>query len=411
MTSLRRSLVLLSSSVLVLPLFATVAGASVPDARRVAPPEDPQLKAAAVAVAWQRVAVRTVYTEGLRPPPVGALYLSFTSRAVYDAAREAQRHGRVAATAAVARAAHDVLYAFFPASGPALDADLTNHLAQIPDGAKADLGETIGAAAAKAMVASRAGDGRYNTSILYTKAPAPGVWQPPPAMSPTWLGFVKPVIDIEPVVLDGPDGLTSPEYTAEWDEVRRLGSTTSTERSATQTEIARFFANNPVVMYRDALCRYLDAEPLGLIPLTRMFARIDAAVATSMIESWKWKFGVGFWRPSQAIPLAGTDNNGATTADADWVALLPVPPYPEYTSGHANATSPFAEVLRQTLGDDVPLVLRAPNREDRHYATLTALEHDALNSRIWGGLHFRDAMEDGYYLGHETAQRVIRALR
>ena len=261
------------------------------------------------------------------------------------------------------------------------------------------------------MIASRVGDGRDDTSIVYEKAPAAGVWQPPaPAMSPTWLGFVTPVVDIEPVVLDGPDGLTSPAYTAEWDEVRRLGSATSTERSATQTEIARFFGNNPVVMYRDALCRYLDTEPLGLIPVTRMFARIDAAVAMSMIQNWRWKFGVGFWRPSQAIPLADTDGNPDTKAEG-WTALLPLPPYPDYTSGHANATAPFAEVLRQTLGDDVPLVLRAAGRADRPYATLTALEHDALNSRIWGGLHFRDAMDDGYYLGHTTAQRVIAAIR
>ena len=42
--------------------------------------------------------------------------------------------------------------------------------------------------------------------------------------------------------------------------------------------------------------------------------------------------------------------------------------------------------------------------------TLTALEHDAFHARIWGGLHFRDAMDDGYYLGHTTADRVMKVL-
>ena len=73
-------------------------------------------------------------------------------------------------------------------------------------------------------------------------------------------------------------------------------------------------------------------------------------------------------------------------------------------------TSPFAAVLRRTLGDDTPLVLRSTGLE-RRYATLSALEHDAFHARIWGGLHFRDAMEDGYYLGHTTADRVMRAIR
>ena len=409
MTSLRRILVMLSSSALVAPLLLAGGAEAV---RKPAKVPDPQIKAAEAVVAWQRVANRTIYAETGLAPPLGALYLSFTSSAVYDAALEGHKHGRVAATTAVARAAHDVLYAYFPGSRPALDADLAQMTASLPDGPKADLGDTIGAAAANAMIDSRVGDGRGDASIVYSKAPAPGVWQPSASgMALPWLGYVRPVIDVTPVVLDGPDSLTSPAYTAEWDEVRRLGSAGSTERSAEQTEIARFFANNPMSMYRDALCRYLDAEPLGLIPLTRMFARIDAAVATSFIESWKWKYEVGFWRPFQAIQLAGTDANPATIADATWTPLVPNPAYADYTSGHANATAPFAEVLRQTLGDDVPLVLRAAGRPDRAYATLTALEHDAFHARIWGGLHFRDAMDDGYLLGHTTADQVMRALR
>ncbi len=80
------------------------------------------------------------------------------------------------------------------------------------------------------------------------------------------------------------------------------------------------------------------------------------------------------------------------------------PAYSDYTSGHGSATSPFAEVLRQTLGDDTPLLLKAGTLK-RPYATLSALEHDALHARIWGGLHFRDSMEDTYYLGHYRGRR------
>ena len=47
---------------------------------------------------------------------------------------------------------------------------------------------------------------------------------------------------------------------------------------------------------------------------------------------------------------------------------------------------------------------------ERRYATLGALEYDAFHARIWGGLHFRDAMDDGYLLGHTTAGQVMRAI-
>lgn len=410
MTSLRRTLATLSASALIAPLLlvgASTAAAPKPQADR-----GPHLKASDVAVTWQRIANRTIVTEGGLPPAAASLYLAFTSLAVHDAARVAHRHGKVAATTAVAQAAHDVLHAYFPASRTALDADLAQQLAATPDGSKADRGSVIGADAAAAMVASRVNDGRGDPSIVYTRSPAPGVWQPPPAgMALAWFGFVDPVVDVPAVVLDGPDSLTSAAYTADWDEVRRLGSATSTRRTGEQTEIARFFASHVVLGYRDALCRYLDDEPLGLIPLTRMFASIDAATATAFIQTWRTKYDVGFWRPSEAIPLAGTDLNPSTTADPSWTSLLPTPPYAEYTSGHAAATAPFAEVVRQTLGDDVTLVLRTPGFAERTYETLTDLEHDAFWSRIWGGLHFRDAMDDGYALGHTTARRVMRALR
>ena len=89
--------------------------------------------------------------------------------------------------------------------------------------------------------------------------------------------------------------------------------------------------------------------------------------------------------------------------------LVTNPAYSDYTSGHAAATSPFA---RCCAGPSVttPRSCSRARRPQRTYATLTALEHDALNARIWGGLHFRDAMEDGYYLGHTTADEVMSAV-
>ena len=411
MTPFRRALLCLGSILLVAPLLAVSSGATTaaaPSARSAAN----HTKASEAAVAWQRIAIRTIYTEGALPPPAGGLYLAFTSLAVYDAAREGQKHGRVAATVAVATAAHDVLYEYFPASRAALDADLAAMLATLPEGKKAEAGTAIGAAAADAMIASRVGDGRNDASVVYSKAPAPGIWQPPATgMALAWLGFVDPVVDVPFVALDGPDPLTSAAYAADYNEVRLLGSTTSTDRTAEQTAIANFFVPNAVATYRDALCRYLDAEPMGLLPVTRMFARIDGAVANAFIQSWRLKFDIGFWRPFQAIAGAETDGNPATGLHPTaWVPLVPNPAYADYTSGHAAGTSPFAEVVRQTLGDDVPLVLRAGGLE-RSYATLTALEHDAFHARIWGGLHFRDAMDDGYYMGHVTAERVMHAIR
>ena len=120
---------------------------------------------------------------------------------------------------------------------------------------------------------------------------------------------------------------------------------------------------------------------------------------------------MGFWRPFQAIAGALTDGNPATNlhpGTEPWAPLLANPAYSDYTSGHGSATSPFAQALHRTLGDHTTLVLKA-GELTRTYTSLSALEHDALHARIWGGLHFRTAMEDTYDLGHRTANRVMRA--
>ena len=131
MTSLRRTLVSLGCGLLAVPLLT----AGVDTAAHTAPADRSHAhhtKAAATAVAWQRIAVRTIFTEGAQAPPAGSLYLSFTSQAVHDAARAAHHRGRVVATAAVATAAHDVLQEYFAASDAALDADLAASMARCP---------------------------------------------------------------------------------------------------------------------------------------------------------------------------------------------------------------------------------------------------------------------------------------
>ena len=360
-----------------------------------------------IALDWQRTALRTVYAEAASPVPSSALYLGFTSLAVDDAVRTARERRNVSASAAAAVAAHDVLIAYFPASAANLNADLTTSLAAIPDGPAERRGTAIGRAAATKMIASRVDDGR-NASIVYTRDPAPGIWQPgPTGMAVAWLGFVKPLVLRQAVSVDGPDPIDSAAYAADFDEVKRLGSENSAERTEAQTETARFFSANPILQLREALLLHLDSHPLSLARTTRLFAELDAATADALIQGWRLKYDVGFWRPFQAIPAAATDGNDATTADPDWKPLMATPAYPDYVSGHACVVGAFTSTVSPILGDGVALRLHYPvTNTDRTYPSLRALESDAFMARIWLGFHFRDAMDDGYRIGHLTGKLV-----
>jgi hypothetical protein len=369
--------------------------------------------AAAVARDWQRTSIRTVYTEAVSPVPVGVLYLGFTSLAMYDAARTAQHRSHASATAALAVAAHDVLLEYFPASAANLDADLETSLQAVPDGPDKNRGIRIGQRAAEDMIASRADDGRGDESIIYERDPGPGVWQPEPggAMLAPWLGFVDLLILSHRIGVDGPDPINSRRYAIDYQEVKRTGAAVNADRTAFQTDTAQFYNSNSAIMVSEALLRHLDADPLSLSSTARLFGEIHGAMTDSVITCWRLKYDVGFWRPSQAIHGAGADGNPATVPDADWAPLIANPPYPDYVSGHACLTAPAVETIRRTLGEHTTLTLHSYNTgTDRTYRRLTDIEYDALQARIWSGLHFRDAMEDGYYVGHTAARQVMRLL-
>jgi hypothetical protein len=167
-------------------------------------------------------------------------------------------------------------------------------------------------------------------------------------------------------------------------------------------------------MVGKALIGYLTTNQMTLRETARMFAVMHGAMTDAVIKCWELKRDIGFWRPSQAIRRASEDRNPATTPDVGWTPLLPEPPYSDYVSGHGCLTSPATETIRIALGEETPLRLVSLNplvtEKERDYAYLSDIETDALNARIWGGLHFRDAMEDAYDIGRETARRVYHEL-
>jgi hypothetical protein len=345
---------------------------------------------------------------------MGVPLLGFTSMAMYDAVDRSLGRDDSSEAAAAAAAAHGVLRVYFVSARSVLDAELQATLDRVPDGRAARVGVRVGKRAAARMIESRHHDGYADPTFHYSKPDLPGYWQPPPEtgdMLAAWLGSLRPLVLRGTVHVDGPPALTSRAYAREFREVKRLGSATSTDRTRYQTATALFFNSNSAVMVGDALIRHLEQQPIGARRTARVFAAMHAAMTDTLIRCWELKRDVGFWRPSEAIAEADQDGNPDTAAATGWTPLVPNPPYSDYVSGHACLTGPAVEVVRQMLGEHTRLELVSANSPDpRVYERLRRIEHQAFMARIWSGLHFRTAMEDGYYIGHETARRVLQRL-
>jgi len=333
--------------------------------------------------------------------------------------------------AAVATAAYRVLLAVVPASQTAalatLAAQYTAALAAVPAGAAKDGGIAAGEAAAAAMLAARTNDGRNPTTPFpFVFGTTPGVWRVTPPLTtpdPTpWVGNVTPFLvpDVEMLRTKGPNALTSKKYAKDLNEVESIGSFSSTTRTPDETSAAIFWQSPPLFLY-GGLERSLSAR-FGLTTAenARLFARVSLAEADAAIGCWNDKYYWNFWRPADAIHLADTDGNPQTVADPTWrplfdpatptVPALATPNFPDHPSGHSCVTGSTMKVLHDFFGTDrvafdlVSTRFAGTPQATRHYDSFSAATEEVINARVWGGIHFRTADEQGVQLGQEVAR-------
>jgi hypothetical protein len=88
---------------------------------------------------------------------------------------------------------------------------------------------------------------------------------------------------------------------------------------------------------------------------------------------------------------------------------LATPAHPEYTSGHSSASSAAATVLADYFGDDTPFMVQSPAAPGwfRIYPSFSAAVVEVTDARVFAGIHFRAACEDGAILGSEVAAYIL----
>jgi hypothetical protein len=377
-----------------------------------------------------------------QPPHVAALSLAMVQGAVYDAvnAIDGGRTPYLAAPAAeawyskdaaVAAAAFRVLVGLFPAQQAALQGQYDAFLAGLPDGAAKTGGVAAGEAAAATMLAARTGDGRFSPFTV-VEGTDPGDWRLAPPQGPSgivsrdpapWVGNVDPFIvpNVELLRTDGPNPLTSDAYTKEFDEVKELGSLTSTTRTADQTQAAIFWQDHGIAIWNRVYRSLAASHELDVVDSARLYAVANLAAADGSIGCWNDKWHWGFWRPITAIRQAGSDGNPATEADPGWLPLfdptvavsgppLVTPGFPDHPSGHTCISGATVHALRAFFGTDKVEIAATSNKcspapcPARSFDRLSLALKEIIDARVWGGIHFRTADVQGAVLGKKIAR-------
>jgi hypothetical protein len=374
---------------------------------------------------WNSVAFDTIIVDAGKANAEAFMWFAFEQAAVYNAVVGITRRyelydwhvrgpRRASPQAAAAVAAHDVLLEYFPTSRDRLDTALAASLAEIPDGRAKGQGIRYGERAADRIIRLRENDGRF-APITFDAPPAPGVWRPtPPALAPffdPWIAKMRPLLLDSPSQFrpGPPPALTSPTYTADFNEVKEVGSATSTVRTPEQTATAQFIAGSTFPLVSSTLQDLAARHRLDISESARLFAAVSMAGTDGGITSWDSKLEFGYWRPVTAIQLAATDGNPDTVADPSWLPLTVTPPYPDYTSGlntfMGAVTRTLSGILR--LGRDRIDVNITVAGTTRHYEFASQLTQDAVDARVWSGIHFRTADVVGLETGTQVGDWAL----
>jgi hypothetical protein len=137
---------------------------------------------------------------------------------------------------------------------------------------------------------------------------------------------------------------------------------------------------------------------------------LNVAMADAGIACRDAKYHYVFWRPVTAIPLADMDGNLATTADPNWTPLLITPAFPEYPSGHSTLTAAGIAVLAHFFGKNSSFIVASNVMVSvvRSFPNFAAAQAEVNNARVFGGIHFRTACDDGQATGTAVAKYVLK---
>ena len=272
--------------------------------------------------------------------------------------------------------------------------------------------------------ASKDGYLRRTALPRYSVNDDPGRWRPTP---PDYMDAIEPHWNsLRPFVLDSVSqfdpGLPTPFDTDEESqfflEAREVYQTVL-ELDPEQLEIAKFWDCNPNISHTKGHVMYfqqqispgghwihitaqvLEEQKDDPVIAAASMAQVSIALADAFISCWDQKYKSSLTRPETFI------NN---YIDPDWNPILQTPAFPEHTSGHSVASASAATVLTHLYGDNYAFIdsTEVPyGLPKRSYNSFLEASQEAAISRLYGGIHYKPAIDKGVEQGKDVGRFVM----
>lgn len=267
--------------------------------------------------------------------------------------------------------------------------------------------EAYGQAVAAHVLAWSAGDGGAVVENMgfpyeYSLQDGPAHWVPTSATRQQQAPLLPNWGNNRPLAMPGgascplpppPDYSEDPAsaFYAEAKEVQDVSAILTDE----QKTIARFWSDDPMLSptppghWISIALQILARDKAGIAPSAEILARLGIAVSDAFIGCWNSKFQYDLVRPVTYI---------RRVIDPAFQPLLITPPFPEYPSGHSTQSGAAAVVLTDFFGQNFAFT-DATHADDgiapRDFPSFDAAATEAALSRLYGGIHFRAAIDRG----------------
>lgn len=269
---------------------------------------------------------------------------------------------------------------------------------------------------------------KQTRGFRHTVSKEPGRWVPTP---PAYMDAIEPNwFKIRPFVIDSCNQfspVSPPKYSSSKDSdfYKEILDVYETTNSLTeeQKNIANFWDCNPFVMHTTGHVMYATKKItpgghwLGITSIATRQAgadmmqtlealtRVSLSLADGFISCWDEKYRSDRIRPETAIN---------EHIDKDWVPLLQTPPFPEYPSGHSVISNAAAVVLTDLYGSDFSFsdsTEVAYGLPVRSFTSFSAAANEAAISRLYAGIHFKSAINNGAEEGRQVGRYVVSKLK
>lgn len=246
-------------------------------------------------------------------------------------------------------------------------------------------------------------------NCTYTPPTGPGLWEPTPpafapALEPCW-GELRPFVLRRGEACDPgpPTAYSEDPASAFFLEAREVYETVNSLTQG-QKDIALFWADGagtltPPGHSISILSQIIQEKNLKLDAAAEAYAKVGMAVADAFISCWNSKFRYNLLRPVTCI---------RDLIDPNWNSFIGTPPFPEYTSGHSVQSGAAAQVLNDLFGSlaFTDHTHDARGLAPRSFDSFFDAADEAAISRLYGGIHFRPAIELGVRQGKCIGNKV-----